>query len=132
MHAYSSSFLTYSLCSPSWPQPHRDPSSSIFSCWNKRNVAHLDHVYSFFSFFGSFGDRVSLCQQLCCPGAHFEYQADLKLTDPAVSDSQALGLKECTATARLHVCFLSLPIFLLLYMSVSEGMRFPLTAVYTY
>jgi hypothetical protein len=49
-----------------------------------------------------FRDRVSLYSP-GCPGAHFVYQAGLKLRNPPASASQVLELKACTTTTRLEV-----------------------------
>jgi hypothetical protein len=40
-----------------------------------------------------------------CPGAHFVDQAGLELRNPPASASRVLGLKACTTTPGLFVCF---------------------------
>ena len=49
-----------------------------------------------------FRDRISLCSP-GCPGTHSVDQAGLELRNPPASASQVLGLKACTATARLII-----------------------------
>jgi hypothetical protein len=51
-----------------------------------------------------FRDRVSLCSP-GCPGTHFVDQAVLKTKNLPASDSQVLGLKACTTTARHQAYF---------------------------
>ena len=60
--------------------------------------------FFFFFFFLVFGDRVSLCSP-GCPGTHSVDQAGLELRNLPASASQVLGLKVCTTTAWLFVCF---------------------------
>ena len=63
---------------------------------------HCDKTLSLLKFFliFLFRDRVSLYSP-GCPGTHSVDQAGLELRNLPASASQVLGLKACTATARL-------------------------------